>query len=45
VDLLNDLTPTGAGNHQLPNLRVGEELNLGLQLKLPGRFPTRRSSA
>lgn len=39
VDLLNDLTPTAAGNHQLPNLRAGQELNVGLQLKLPAWVP------
>ena len=39
VDLLNDLKPTGSGNHQLPNLRAGQELNVGLQLKLPAWIP------
>ncbi|WP_094584965.1 VWA domain-containing protein [Synechococcus sp. BO 8801] len=39
VDLLNDLKSTTAGNHQLPNLRVGQELNVGLQLKLPAWIP------
>ena len=39
VDLLNDLKPTSAGNHQLPNLRAGQELNVGLQLKLPAWIP------
>ncbi|PSB37002.1 vWA domain-containing protein [Aphanothece minutissima] len=39
VDLINDLTPTGAGNHQLPNLRAGQELNVGLQLELPAWIP------
>jgi Ca-activated chloride channel family protein len=39
VDLLNDLTPTGTGNHQLPNLRAGQELNVGLQLELPAWVP------
>lgn len=39
VDLLNDLKPTGAGNHQLPNLRAGQELNVGVQLKLPAWTP------
>lgn len=39
VDLLNDLTPTDAGNHQLPNLRAGQELNVGLQLELPPWVP------
>jgi Ca-activated chloride channel homolog len=39
VDLLNDLKPTGSGNHQLPNLRAGQELNVGVQLKLPAWIP------
>ncbi len=39
VDLLNDLKPTTAGNHQLPNLRAGQELNVGLQLELPAWVP------
>ena len=39
VDLLNDLKPTGAGNHQLPNLRAGQELNVGVQIKLPAWIP------
>ncbi|MCT0206446.1 VWA domain-containing protein [Synechococcus sp. CS-1332] len=39
VDLLNDLKPTAAGNHQLPYLRVGQELNVGLQLELPAWIP------
>ncbi|MCP9850770.1 VWA domain-containing protein [Cyanobium sp. Morenito 9A2] len=39
VDLLNDLKPTGAGNHQLPNLRAGQELNVGVQLQLPAWIP------
>lgn len=39
VDLLNDLMPTDAGNHQLPNLRAGQELNVGLQLELPAWVP------
>lgn len=39
VDLLNDLTPTTAGNHQLPNLRAGQELNVGLRLELPAWVP------
>lgn len=39
VDLLNDLKPTSAGNHQLPNLRAGQEINVGLQLKLPAWNP------
>lgn len=39
VDLLNDLKSTTAGNYQLPNLRVGQELNVGLQLQLPAWIP------
>ncbi|MEA5442837.1 vWA domain-containing protein [Cyanobium gracile] len=39
VDLLNDLTPTDAGNYQLPNLRAGQELNVGLQVELPAWVP------
>lgn len=39
VDLLNDLKPTDAGNYQLPNLRAGQELNVGLQLELPAWVP------
>ncbi len=39
VDLLNDLRPTTAGNHQLPNLRAGQELQVGLQLELPAWIP------
>jgi Ca-activated chloride channel family protein len=39
VDLLNDLQPTGAGNHRLPNLRAGQELNVGVRLELPAWVP------
>jgi len=35
VDVLNDLTPTSAGNLQLPNLRQGQTLQVGLRLQLP----------
>ena len=35
VDVLNDLTPTSAGNLQLPNLRQGQSLQVGLRLQLP----------
>jgi Ca-activated chloride channel family protein len=35
VDVLNDLPQTVAGNHQLPNLRHGQELNVGVRLQLP----------
>ena len=33
VDVLNDLTPTSAGNLQLPNLRQGQTLQVGLRLQ------------
>jgi len=39
VDLLNDLKSTTAGNHQLPNLRAGQDLNVGLRLDLPAWVP------
>ncbi|MCP9885874.1 VWA domain-containing protein [Synechococcus sp. ATX 2A4] len=39
LDLLNDLKSTSAGNHQLPNLRAGQEINVGLQLELPAWSP------
>jgi len=39
LDLLNDLEPTGRGNYQLPNLRAGQELNVGLRLQLPAWAP------
>jgi len=39
VDVLNDLRQTGAGNFQLPNLRYGQELGVGLRLQLPAWFP------
>jgi Ca-activated chloride channel family protein len=35
VDVLNDLPQTVEGNHQLPNLRHGQELNVGVRLELP----------
>jgi Ca-activated chloride channel family protein len=35
VDLLNDLPLSSAGNHQLPNLRHGQEVSVGVRLKLP----------
>ena len=35
VDVLNDLPQTVAGNFQLPNLRHGQELNVGVRLQLP----------
>jgi Ca-activated chloride channel family protein len=39
LDLLNDLEATGRGNYQLPNLRAGQELNVGLRLQLPAWAP------
>ena len=39
LDLLNDLEATGQGNYQLPNLRAGQELNVGLRLQLPAWAP------
>lgn len=39
IDLLNDLPQTSYGNHQLPNLRSGQELNVGVRLKLPSFSP------
>ncbi|MDM7954609.1 MAG: VWA domain-containing protein [Cyanobium sp. CZS 25K] len=39
LDLLNDLPPTSAGNHQLPSLRLGQELNVGVRLQLPAWLP------
>ncbi|MCT0249056.1 VWA domain-containing protein [Synechococcus sp. CS-205] len=41
LDLLNDLPPTSAGNHQLPSLRLGQELNVGVRLQLPAWLPNR----
>ena len=39
LDLLNDLEATERGNFQLPNLRAGQELNVGLRLQLPAWAP------
>ena len=39
VDVLNDLDATQFGNLRLPNLRAGQELNVGVQLKLPAWAP------
>jgi len=39
VDVLNDLPQTTAGNFQLPNLRSGQELGVGLRLQLPAWMP------
>lgn len=35
VDVVNDLTLTDFGNHQLANLRLGQELNVAVHLQLP----------
>jgi len=45
LDLLNDLEATGRGNYQLPNLRGGQELNVGLSSSYPPGLQTRRSQA
>ncbi|MFM1901079.1 MAG: hypothetical protein RLZZ216_1655, partial [Cyanobacteriota bacterium] len=39
VDQLNDLPLTSAGNFQLPNLRYGQELSVGVLLQLPAWAP------
>ena len=39
VDVLNDLDATKAGNFRLPNLRSGQELNVGVRLQLPAWAP------
>jgi Ca-activated chloride channel homolog len=39
VDVLNDLPQTTAGNLQLPNLRYGQELGIGVRLQLPAWAP------
>ena len=39
VDVLNDLDATAFGNLRLPNLRAGQELNVGVQLQLPAWAP------
>ena len=39
VDQLNDLSLTSAGNFQLPNLRYGQELSVGVRLQLPAWAP------
>ena len=39
VDVLNDLPLTSAGNHQLPNLRYGQGLSVGVRLQLPAWTP------
>ena len=39
VDVINDLPQTSAGNYQLPNLRYGQELGVGVRLQLPAWMP------
>ena len=39
VDVLNNLPQTTAGNFQLPNLRYGQELGVGVRLQLPAWEP------
>lgn len=39
VDVFNDLPQTTAGNFQLPNLRYGQELGIGVRLQLPAWAP------
>jgi Ca-activated chloride channel family protein len=39
VDVLNDLPQTTAGNFQLPNLRYGQELSVGVRLQLAAWMP------
>ncbi len=39
VDVLNDLPRTSYGNHQLPSLRFGQELSVGVRLRLPAWAP------
>lgn len=39
LDVLNDLPRTSYGNYQLPSLRLGQELNVGVRLQLPAWQP------
>jgi len=39
VDVLNDLPQSSAGNFQLPNLRNGQDLIVGVRLQLPAWAP------
>lgn len=39
IDVLNDLETTDRGNFRLPNLRAGQELNVGVRLQLPAWVP------
>lgn len=39
LDVLNDLPRTNYGNHQLPSLRHGQELKVGVRLQLPAWKP------
>ncbi len=42
LDLLNDLPLTDYGNHQLPNLRAGQEIHVGLRCSCPPGYRTRK---
>jgi Ca-activated chloride channel family protein len=39
VDVLNDFPQMSEGSYQLPNLRYGQELSVGLRLQLPAWVP------
>jgi Ca-activated chloride channel family protein len=39
VDVLNDFPQMSEGNYQLPNLRYGQELAVGMRLQLPAWAP------
>jgi Ca-activated chloride channel family protein len=39
VDVLNDFQVTEYGNYKLPNLRAGQEVNVGVRLQLPAWSP------
>jgi Ca-activated chloride channel family protein len=39
TDVLNDLPTTITGNYLLPNLRAGQELSVGVRLRLPAWAP------
>jgi Ca-activated chloride channel family protein len=39
VDVLNDFPQMSEGNYQLPNLRYGQELSVGVRLQLPAWAP------
>ena len=42
LDLLNDLDATEFGNFRLPNLRAGQELNVGVRIQLPAWAPNQQ---